>query len=344
LPHQLQERNFAITGKLKANEELTLEYSIIPNERGVYTWGKLNIHLFSVLGLASRSVSLDGATEIPAYPSIPQMKNFELLAFARISNEHGIKRLRRIGHSYEFEQIKTYVQGDDQRSVNWKATSRRNSLMVNQYQDERSQQVYAVIDKGRSMLMPFNGLSLLDYAINTSLVICNIALRKHDKTGLLTFADKLGTSLRAEKSHSQLRKILQALYAEKEQEAEADFNILYRAVKNMIPGRSLIILFTNFESTYSMERALLHLRKINKLHLLVVVVFENTELVNYSRSQAETIKDIYTQTIAEKLAEEKRAMVQQLRQYGIQVVQSAPEELSLNTVNKYLELKSRGLI
>lgn len=344
LPEQLQERNFKIDALIEAGESIPIEYTVTASERGIYTWGNLNVIASTGIGLCARHFQSAQPESIPCYPSIPQMKNFELMAFARISNEQGIKRLRRIGHSYEFEQIKTYVQGDDQRSVNWKATSRKSSLMVNQYQDERSQQVYAVIDKSRSMLMPFDGLSLLDYAVNTSLVISNIALRKHDKTGLITFADKLGTALKAERSHNQLRKILQSLYAEKEHESEADFNILYRAVKNMIPGRSLIMLFTNFESSYSMERALLNLRKINRLHLLVVVIFENTELVNFSRSEAKTIRDIYIQTLAEKLAEEKRAIVQQLRRFGIQVILSSPKDLSLNSVNKYLELKSKGLI
>ena len=99
--------------------------------------------------------------------------------------------MRRIGHSYEFEQIKNYVRGDDYRSINWKATSRRGHLMVNQYEDERAQQVYNIIDKSRSMKMPFNGMSLLDYAINTSLVISNVALQKHDRAGLMTFSDKM---------------------------------------------------------------------------------------------------------------------------------------------------------
>ena len=120
------------------------------------------------------------------------MKNFELKAFDRVSYSTGIKQIRRVGHSYEFEQIKNYVRGDDFRSINWKASSRRATLMVNQYQDERAQQVYSIIDKSRAMRMPFDGLSLMDYAINTSLVISNVALAKHDRAGLLTFSDVIG--------------------------------------------------------------------------------------------------------------------------------------------------------
>jgi uncharacterized protein (DUF58 family) len=201
---------------------------------------------------------------VKVVPSIIQMKKYELIALARISTMSGIKKLRRIGHSYEFEQIKNYSQGDDIRSINWKATARKDSLMVNQYQDERSQQVYMIIDKSRNMHMPFNGLSLLDYSINTSLVLSNIALLKHDKTCLITYSHRIGTTLPAEKSTNQLKKILHALYAEKPQNLEGNYDLLYRSVKNVIKSRSLIMLFLNFESSYAMERALPILQTIKR--------------------------------------------------------------------------------
>ena len=111
----------------------------------------------------------------------------------------GVKKIRRLGHTMEFDQIKEYVRGDDIRSINWKATARSNQLMVNQFQDEKSQQVINIIDTGRVMKMPFDGLQLLEYAINTSLVISNIAILKDDKAGLLTFSNKEIHAVRPEK-------------------------------------------------------------------------------------------------------------------------------------------------
>jgi uncharacterized protein (DUF58 family) len=287
---------------------------------------------------------MHNSQNVAVFPSVIQMKKYELMAFARISTFEGIKKVRRLGHSYEFEQIKTYVTGDDIRSINWKATSRRNQLMVNQYEDERSQPIYSIIDKSRSMHMPFNGLSLLDYAINTSLVLSNIALKKHDKAGLVSFSSTIGSTLPAERASNQLKKILAALYNEKSFLLEANYDLLYRAVKNVVKSRSLIFLYTNFESPYAMERALPVLRKINATHLLVVMIFENTELMAYSRREAAFVTDIYTQTMADKLVLEKKHMVMKLKMHGIQTILTRPEDLSINTVNKYLELKARGLI
>ena len=192
--------------------------------------------------------------------------------------------------------------------------------------------------------MPFDDLSLLDYSINTSLVLSNIALHKADKAGLITFSDKVDVLLPAERSRPQLQKILDSLYRQKEKNREANFELLYTTVRNFVKGRSLLFLYTNFESMYAMERVLPILRKLNKFHLLVVVFFENTEITNYGNKHAETLRDIYDQTIAQKFSSEKNQIVQQLRQYGIQAILTPPKELSINSINKYLELKARGMI
>lgn len=344
LPEQLQIRDFKFAFSLAPKKKESIEYSIRPVKRGIYHFGKLRLFLTSVLGLAQRRISFPLQKEIAAYPSIIQMKQYELMAFAKIATSDGIKRTRRLGHSYEFEQIKNYVQGDDFRSINWKATSRKGDLMVNQYEDERSQQIYCVIDKSRAMRMPFEDMSLLDYAINSSLVISNIALLKYDRVGLLTFSDKIGSYLKADRRRNQLKLILESLYRQKERTLEANYELLYQASRNMIRNRSLIMLYTNFESMYALERALPVLRRLNRFHLLVVVFFENTELVDYMDKPAENLEQVYSKTIARKLQTEKQQMVQELKRYGIQSILTKPKELSINTVNKYLQLKAKGSI
>lgn len=344
LPVQFQRRDFEARLKLPPNGEKKISYQLRPLQRGAYQFGDINVFLSSFLGLVQRRYQHHFPMEVPVYPSILQMKQFELKALNRISHSHGIKKIRRLGHSYEFEQIKNYVQGDDFRSINWKASSRRGAFMVNQYQDERAQQVYNIIDKGRAMKMPFDGLSLIDYAINTTLVISNVALQKYDRAGLISFSDKIGSTIKAERKAHQLNKILAALYKEQERNMESNFELLYYSARKLIKGRSLLFLYTNFESIYAMERVLPILRRINNLHLLVVIFFENTEVKDYAKEEVTTTEEIYHQTIAQKFIAEKVQMVQTLKQYGIQAILTRPDELSVNTINKYLELKSRGLI
>ena len=192
--------------------------------------------------------------------------------------------------------------------------------------------------------MPFNGLSLLDYAINTSLAISNIALKKYDKAGLITFSDKIGATVKADRKANQLNKILHALYNEQERPLEANYELLYHIARKLVNGRSLLLLFTNFESMNALDRVLPLLRRINNLHLLVVIFFENAEVQDFVRQEVKTVEGIYTQTVAQKFLAEKAAMSQKLRQHGIQSILTRPEDLSMNTINKYLELKSRGMI
>ncbi|MBL6445566.1 DUF58 domain-containing protein [Fulvivirga sp. 29W222] len=344
LPYQLQRRGFVKHTHLLPNEKNKTVYNIRPLVRGQYNFGKVHLFLTSVIGLVQRRISFNLEDNVAVYPSIIDMKKYELKAAVSITSNFGIKKIRRIGHSYEFEQIKEYTIGDDYKSMNWKATSRASKLMVNSYTDEKAQQVYCLIDKSRYMKMPFNGLSLLDYSVNSSLVIANTSLQKQDKAGLITFSDNMGSIIKADRGRSQLKKILEALYREEESRLDANYEKMYTVLRRTLRGRSLIFLFTNFESAHALERVLPVLRRINKLHLLVVVVFENKELINYYSAEKKTLKDIYYKTIAHKIASDREQITSELSRYGIQNIFTRPENLSINAINKYLELKSRGMI
>ena len=344
LPYQLQERDFEIEESIEARNSLTLTYQIFPDERGEYQFGKVNVFAMGFIGLVKRRIKGGEAVMGKVYPSVVQMKNLELLALSRISTLEGVKKMRRIGHNYEFEQIKTYTYGDDIRSINWKSTGKRHSLMVNQFQDERAQQVYLVIDKSRSMELRFNEVRYLDYAINSALVMANIALKKYDKAGLITFSDKIGASIKAERSKVQLRRILEQLYREKPSEKEADYDLLMRITRKMLYGRSLLLLYTNFESEYSLDRITPYLRRLNKLHLLVVIFFEDSEIADFATESRHNTNQIYHQVLAGTYLTNKRKMKARLQKLGIQTILTTPEKLSVDTLNKYLELKARGLI
>ncbi|WP_310397338.1 DUF58 domain-containing protein [Hymenobacter sp.] len=350
IPHQFQRRDVLFGARVKPGETQIINYQLRPTKRGEYEFGALNIYVASPLGLVRRRFRADQHRVVPVYPSFLQMRQYELLAIHNRLTEVGVKRIRRVGQSLEFEQIRPYVAGDDPRSINWQATARRagtgaaDALVVNHFQDERAQQVYCLIDKGRVMRMPFDGLSLLDYAINATLVVSNIALLKHDKAGLLTFSNRPGAVLAADRRPGHLLKLLEILYRQKTKYLETDFELLYATVRARIKQRSLLMLFTNFETLNAMQRQLPYLRRLAKDHLLLVIFFENTELREYLDAPANTTEDVYNQTIAEKFAQEKRQIVLELQRYGIYSLLTAPKDLTINTINKYLEFKARGLL
>ncbi|MFA5574029.1 MAG: DUF58 domain-containing protein [Brumimicrobium sp.] len=342
-PVELQARNLAFQGFLKKNESLSYKYKFVPTKRGVYQWKDFHVFLHSFFRLLERRIIVPFSQEVSVYPSVLQMKKLEFLMFNK-QTQIGIKRIRRIGHNNEFEQIKDYVQGDVIRSINWKATSRTSSLMVNQYQEQKSQPVYVIIDKSRSMNHEFNKLTLLDYAINSALVFSNIALRKGDKMGLITFSHKIGTQIAPNTGNKQLHYILESLYAQKTEFKEANYPLLYLTLRKQVNTRSLLMLYTNFETVLAMRRALPILKKLNKNHVLVVVFFKNMELTQQIHNSPDTIHDLYVSTIAEEIMNLKKKIALELKQHGIQSILTEPDDLNISTVNKYLELKSKGLI
>ncbi|WP_169741097.1 DUF58 domain-containing protein [Dokdonia donghaensis] len=344
IPVQFQKRDFSKHIEIPARESSSFIYTLRPTERGEYVFGHLNLYASTKLKLVRRRYRFEKDQMVKVYPSFIQMKKYAFLALDNRLTLHGMKKIRRIGHTMEFEQIKDYVPGDDARTINWKATAKRGSLMVNQFQDEKSQPVYALIDASRVMKMPFKGLTLLDYAINSTLAFSNIALKKKDKVGMLTFAEEVKNHLPASSKKTHLQTILEVLYNINTKFLDSDYGGLYNQVKRKITQRSLLLLYTNFEHITALERQLPYLKALSRKHILVVIFFQNTELDQLITKPATSLPDVYHKTIAQKADYDKKVMVARLEQYGIQTILTKPDDLTVNTINKYLEIKARGIL
>ena len=344
IPIQFQKRDFLKSSLIKGKKVFDFEYSLRPVKRGEYIFGALHVFASSKLKLVKRRYSFNQEAMVKVYPSFIQMKKYDFLAIDNKLSQIGLKKIRRIGHTMEFEQIKEYVLGDDIRTINWKATAKHAGLMVNQFQDEKSQPIYSIIDSSRVMKMPFNELSLLDYAINSTLGFSNIALKKHDKVGMLAFSNKITNFLRDSGKKTYINTISENLYNIKTNFLDADFGLLYGHIKRYVTHRSLLLLYTNFEHLSSLKRQLPYLQALAKKHLLVVIFFENTELNQLITTENNDLETIYDQTVAQQFALDKKIMVKELQKHGIQAVLTKPEDLTVNTINKYLEIKARGLL
>ena len=344
LPDQLQIRNWKRKLVLKGRVQKSIRWYLKPFQRGEYHFGNIHLFVATPLKLLSRRFTTEAQETIPVYPAFLQLRKYELYSGTTLQMESGSQRMRKIGQSMEFEQIKEYVSGDDIRTLNWKASARKGGLMVNNFMEERSQQIYCIIDKGRLMKMPFDGMTLLDYAINSCLVLSNVCLKKQDRVGVITFSNVPGSILAADRKPQQAENIMQLLYKQKTDFLESDFEMLYGQIRSKIKHRSLLILFTNFESLSGLNRQVDYLRSLAKNHLLLVIFFENSELDLITNTQAKNIDQVYIKTIAEKFAFEKRIIAKELSKYGILSILSTPKSLTVDAINKYLELKARQAI
>lgn len=343
IPVQFQKRDLSMRFSILPRERKEVEYLVRPVKRGEYGFGYVRIFVTSWFSFVERRYSLGEKQTIAVYPSFIAMRKYELQAFA--GRQYGNdKRVRMAGVSTAFDQIKPYVPGDDPRTVNWKATAKCNRMMVNSYMEERSQQVYCLVDKGRTMQSPFNGMTILDYAINATLALSNIILRKGDKAGLFTFSNKAGTMVKADQQAVQLGKISEALYNQRTHYLESDFEQLCLKIARQIPTRSLLILFTNFDTVAGMKRNLPALLRLARTHLLLVILFEDTEVNRMANEPAASMRDIYFKTIAGSFILGKKQIVHELRKAGIHALLTQPENLTVNAINGYLDLKERGLI
>lgn len=341
VPFVFQRRDVLFKAAIRKQSDVTITYHLRPTERGVYGFGHVRVFVNTVLGLVQRRFTCCAPQDVKVYPSYMMLRQYELLAMSNNLTEMGIKRIRRIGHNTDFEQIKDYVVGDDYRTINWRATARRHQLMVNVYQEERAQQVYQVVDKGRMMQQTFNGMTLLDYAINASLVLSYVAINKQDKAGLVSFSDKFETFIHASRQSGHMQTLQEALYAEHTEFAETDYSALLTGLSRHVSHRSLLVLYTSFTSMAALRRQLSYLRQLAMRHRLLVVFFEDEELRTFANTPARKTEDTYQRVIAEKFAYEQHLIVQTLRQYGIQALLTTPNNLSVDVINKYLEMKSR---
>ncbi len=342
LPVQFQKRDFSLPVSLASGESRTITYELIPFSRGSYIFGSLRIFINSPLGFVIRRLSFQQDQKVKVYPSFIQMRKYDFLTFHANQIGSGLKKIRKLGHTMEFEQIKTYIPGDDSRALNWKATGKTGLLMVNQYQEEKSQAVYTLIDSGRSMKMPFDGLTLLDYAINSTLALSNVILRKGDKCGMLQFDTKVQKTVAAKQSKVQLGVLMDSLYNINTNFDDTDFSKVYAWVRQKINQRSLFIIYTNFEHLSGLKRQMPYLKGLSRHHHLVVVFFENSLLKAQEENTPSSWSAIVLKNISGKFNQDKKLMVRELEQYGISCIYCPPQQLTLASINKYLEIKQKG--
>jgi uncharacterized protein (DUF58 family) len=344
LPVQFQCRTAIGSDMVPAGGEKQFYKNIFPTERGKYTFGKVYVMLAGKFPrLISIKINIGQAKDIHVFPSILQMKKYEMMMVSKTAHQMGLRKVRLRGENDEFEHIRHYQQGDNIKAINWKAAARKMDVLVNTFHDTRSQEVYCIIDKGRTMEMPFSGMTLMDYAINTTLTFSNIVLQKFDKAGLITFSNKIDDVVAASSQPHHLHRIQEVLYNQTTDFKESDYHSLYYFLRRNVRKRSIVFLFTNFEDQYEVERNIPFLRLINRYHLLIVICFVNREIEVLANQQAADKTGIYQSVVARNTMLQRNTFLSGLTAFGIQLILVKPEDLSIQVINKYLEIKSKRM-
>lgn len=342
-PAAFQMRENAFKTIIESGENQIFQYVLRPFFRGRADFGDVWLVGTTKVGLGRYYLVQEQKKSVQVYPSFANLKYYELIASTHWNSHYGFKKIRRIGHSLEFEQIKEYAPGDDIRAINWKATAKSGTLKTNLYQDEISQNIYLCIDAGRVMKMPFRELSLLDYAINAAIALASIGLKKKDAFGLTVFSKKIDMHLHALSSIEQQKKIMDALYNIKTDFFETNFERLYHHIRLSIKQRSLLILFTNFESKDGLDRQINYMVNLSRTHQVIIIFFKNEVYSKLLYNKCLTVDDIYLKATAEKMYYEKLIIISELQKKGIEVLYCAPQDLTLQLINTYLKLKKQSM-
>lgn len=338
MPIDFQMRDFVLCDKFSAQEERKLTYSLTPHHRGTYCFNRIRVYFATPIGLLYRRYTRGSKQEVKVYPSFSKLSLYSLMCNHRL-DEYGIKRIRQVGADTDFEQIKDYIQGDEYRHINWKASARAHQLKVNVYQQDRSMPVYAIVDKGRMMQQSAFGNTYLELAINAALALSYVALKKDDQAGLVTLSTAVDSFVAARKNGPQMQILMEALYNQQTHFAESDYSALSTHFTQRVTKRCLAVLFANFATLNGLDRELPYLLQIARRHQLLVVLFRDREMEAFIARQPKDTEDYYQQIAVEKYYREKRLIINKLRQNNILTLYTLPENLSVGIINKYLEYR-----
>ncbi len=335
-----------VTGRLtlppRAEETVTLRFT--PPERGRFEFGPVAVRSAGPLGVAGRQwdAAGTGGEAARVYPDITAVHAYALLARKGKLHEIGVRAARYAGTGTEFESLREYLDGDDYRDIDWKATARRGAPVVRRFEAERSQTVMLAIDAGRLMTPRVGGVSKLDRSINAALLLAYLATRSGDNVGLLVFGRDIQTFLPPRKGHRQFLAVLEALYAVEGRVEEPDYGGALRYLTARVRRRSLVVLFTELVGTEPSRRLLAVLGGMSTRHLPLVIAQRNREVERLASAEPESETDVYRSAVAAGLLHDKAAAVRALAARGSLVLDVEPERLSVAAVNRYLEVKARG--
>ena len=319
-------------------------YRLLPTARGSYGFGDTAVRFRSQMGLVWRQVTYPTAGDVRVYPDIREAKKHDLYAHRNRRPEPGLRRMRVRGQGREFESLREFVIGDEIRHISWAATARRGKLITRQYTVERSQNIVILLDTGRLMTARIGKLTKLDHAINATLSIAYVAAAGGDNVGLVAFSRRVVAYLPPRRGHDQINRVMESLYSIEPQMIEPSYARAFNFFSANCHRRSLVIILTDLVDRDASAELLAHTSKLIPRHLPLIVTIGDTDLRELVHSRPSSAVDVYRQAVAEGILHQREEALARIRHAGGLALDVPAGQLSLKLVNKYLEVKERGLL
>ena len=340
-PEQFKIEQRTMEGQVAPRGTWEQVYHVRPLRRGDYQFGDLTLRWLGPLGLILRQAKVEAKGPVKVYPNLLDVRRYDLLLRRNRLQEMGLRTTRQFGEGTEFERLREYLPDDEYRRINWKATARKNFPVTTEYQTERSQQVIAVLDVGRMMQSPVADIAKLDYVVNAVLLLTYVATGKGDRVGMLSFADDVQHYLSPRQGRGQFYRTLELLYAVEAQPVEPDYRkaLAYLAVKQR--RRALVVVFTDLTGGVSLNALVAQMAMLARSSLPLLVTISDPDVVSASQMKPSDSLGVYQRAAASQLLDERRVVLDSLRQRGVLTLDVPANQLSMSVINRYLELKGR---
>jgi uncharacterized protein (DUF58 family) len=317
------------------------EYELIPKKRGAFKFGDIHIRYKGNWKLCMKSFKVSLHREYKVYPNLKDLRKYKLAVYNSKFNRAGQKSFKMLGSGSEFESLKDYVLGDEYRKINWKATARENRPIVNQYEPEKNQHVYMLIDSGRPMSYSVRGYKKLDVAINTTLVLSDIVNQNGDRSGMMVFNTEVNNLIMPGKGHNHRNRLMEALYHIHHTKETSNYEEAFYHLKRKERRRSLIFLFTDFDTIEEAEDMMKVISVLSKNNIVITVLLKDEKLEKMTSIPGKEEHEVFNKGVALELLRERKKIIHKLNAKGIMCIECPPEKLAMNAINKYLYTKNR---
>lgn len=343
IPDSFHVEQKKLSMELKPFGETKGKYQVVPVKRGEYELGTLYMKYRSVLGLHYRVYRFPLHQRCKVYPNIKDLRRFSLSGIKK-TEQSGLKYAKGFNLGTEFESLREYSQGDDYRKINWNASARVNKLIVNEFQPEKNQTIFILIDSSRVMNSEINHIKKLDYAINSAFVLSEIALKKEDNIGLLIFDREIRRYVKPGKGTAHFKLLADTMYSIQENMVTSDYENALKYMNKQYGRRSLLCIFTELFNQEEALQIIKAVRGIAHKHVPLIISIRDTRLNEMTETQLKSTEDVYLKAAAMSILNEREKVKKAFQRSGIHCIDVPPDRLSLEVVNTYLEMKAKLLI
>jgi uncharacterized protein (DUF58 family) len=329
---------------LKPGKRAELDYRIRPTRRGSFQFESVYLRLRSRLGLWNRFVDKPCPVELLVYPDMKQLAEYALLSRTNRLSLIGVRRTRKIGQDNNFERLRDYSQDDNYKHIDWRSSARRNKLTVKQFQADQSQRLVFMLDCGRMMTNEYRGLSLLDYALNSILMLSYVALEQGDSVGFICFSDKIESYVPMRGGLSQMNRLLHAGFNRFPSMKQTNYDDAFLHFSKNCRRRSMVVLISNIIDDVSAAQVSGYMRTLRSRHLPVMCLLRDRSVFDYADNPSLDDSVLYRSAAAAQLLIWRNEVIQKMENAGVLSVDAFPESLTTPLVNRYLQAKAKHLL